>query len=139
MTRPVVFDFERLVVFDVALEAVVAVEVLVGQLPTGRAYMRDQLRRASNSIPLNIAEGSGEFLDSEKARFYRMAKRSATECAGQLMVARRLGVLPEHLVQVTLDLLRRVVSMLVKLVRTRSRTAASSGTGTGTGTGTGSR
>src|SRR5262245_24325260 len=131
MTPSAKFDFERLTVFEVALDAVVAVDALVSSLPRGRAYMRDQLRRAANSISLNVAEGAGEFQPAEKARFYRMAKRSATECAGQLLVVRRLGLLDEQLLETALELLRRVVSMLVKLV-------SGMGMGTGTGTGTGS-
>jgi four helix bundle protein len=79
--------------------------------------VRDQLRRAANSIPLNIAEGAGEFLPAEKARFYRMARRSATECAGQLMVGRRLELWPRERVDGTLVLLRRVIVMLVRLIQ----------------------
>jgi four helix bundle protein len=44
---------------------------------------------------LNIAEGAGEFSPSEKARFYRMARRSATECAAILHVCRRLALVEE--------------------------------------------
>jgi len=39
-------------------------------------------QRAATSVPLNIAEGAGEYSGAEKSRFYRIAKRSATECAG---------------------------------------------------------
>ena len=84
------FDFERLDVFGVALDAVAILDELAEELPDGRGYIRDQLRRAANSIALNIAEGAGEFAPAEKARFYRMARRSATECAGQVMVCRRI-------------------------------------------------
>jgi four helix bundle protein len=46
----------------------------------------NQLRRATTSICLNIAEGAGEFSAKEKAPFYRIAKRAATECAAILDV-----------------------------------------------------
>jgi four helix bundle protein len=55
-------------------------DVLARRLPRNREYMKDQLRRAALSIALNIAEGAGEFRPREKARFYRMARRSACEC-----------------------------------------------------------
>ena len=45
----------------------------------GRAHLKDQLDRAGTSIVLNIAEGAGEFSLPDKQRFYRIAKRSATE------------------------------------------------------------
>ena len=41
------------------------------------------------------AEGAGEYAVDEKARFYRMAKRSATECAGILDVCQRLQLVEE--------------------------------------------
>jgi four helix bundle protein len=110
-------DFERLEVFKVAVEAVAVLDEVATRLPDGRGYMRDQLRRAANSIPLNIAEGAGEFAPAEKARFYRMARRSATECAGQILVCRRLGLLDAPRSEAALDMLRRVIAMLVTLVR----------------------
>jgi four helix bundle protein len=111
------FDFERLEVFGVALDAVAAIDELVEELPEGRAYIRDQLRRAVNSIPLNVCEGAGEYMPAEKARFYRMARRSATESAGQLLVCRRLGLLDAPRIEAALELLQRVNAMLVTLVR----------------------
>ena len=72
---------EKLKVYDRALELAVILEEMTRQTPEGRGDLRDQLRRASTSIVLNIAEGAGEFSPSDKARFYRMARRSASECA----------------------------------------------------------
>lgn len=111
------FDFERVDVFGVALDAIAILDELAEELPDGRAYIRDQLRRAANSVALNIAEGAGEFAPAEKARFYRMARRSATECAGQVMVCRRLGLTDAPRVDGALDVLQRVIGMLVTLVR----------------------
>jgi four helix bundle protein len=110
-------DFERLDVFKVAVDVVAVLDEVAERLPDGRGYMRDQLRRAANSIPLNIAEGAGEFAPAEKARFYRIARRSATECAGQILVCRRLGLLDAPRAEAALDALRRVIAMLVTLVR----------------------
>jgi four helix bundle protein len=78
------FDHEKLDVYKVAVEFVILSNEITEQLPRGKSYLADQLQRASSSISLNIAEGAGEFSSSEKCRFYRMAKRSATECAGIL-------------------------------------------------------
>jgi four helix bundle protein len=43
------------------------------------AALRDQLDRARISIVLNIAEGAGRFSAPDKARFYAIARGSATE------------------------------------------------------------
>jgi four helix bundle protein len=110
------FGFEQLDVFKVAVEMVVCVDAIAEQLPTGRGYMRDQLRRAANSVPLNIAEGAGEYAPSEKARFYRIAKRSATEAAAQVIVTTRLGLSNGDEVDEARKLLHRLVSMLVRMI-----------------------
>ena len=42
---------------------------------------RDQWLRASQSIPLNIAEGNGKTADADRRRYFEMARGSARECA----------------------------------------------------------
>ena len=123
------FDHEKLDVYQASIEFVTLCDDSVEHLPRGRAYRADQLQRAGTSIPLNIAEGAGEYSRNEKARFYRMAKRSATECAAILDVCHRLGLLETPGFQTGRKLLLRIVAMLTQMAR---RTAAS-GTGTGTG------
>jgi four helix bundle protein len=118
------FDFEGLDVFVAAVEMVICVDEIAERLPKGRGYMRDQLRRAANSVVLNIAEGAGEYSPGDKARFYRMAKRSATEAAAQIIVAARLGLTQgAHLPQAR-ELLHRVVSMLVRMAARAEARAA---------------
>ena len=109
------FDFETLDVFRVAKRAVVACDGVVQALPPGRGYMADQLRRAALSITNNIAEGAGEFARGDKARLYRIARRSATECAAVLSVAQDLDLLEGDAAPAARRLLRRVVAMLTKL------------------------
>ena len=68
---------------------------------------------------MNIAEGAGEYSPADKARFYRMAKRSATECAAILDVCRRLRLVDDARCSTGRELLLRIVSMLVGLVRAK--------------------
>ncbi|MGH9894885.1 MAG: four helix bundle protein, partial [bacterium] len=89
---------------------------VVEHLPHGRAHLADQLQRASLSVPLNIAEGAGEFSPKDKKRFYRMALRSATECSAILDVCRRLDLAQAVVLSSGRDLLLRIVSMLTRLV-----------------------
>ena len=136
------FDHERLDVYRTAIEFVVIANEIAEQLPRGRGYLADQLQRAATSIPLNIGEGAGEFSSGDKARFYRMGRRSATECAAILDVCRRLRLIPDGTFTAARELLIRTVSMLVRIVRSLDGQAQAvsavpeSGTGTGTGTGT---
>ena len=115
--KRVLLDHEKLTVYQAAIEFVVLADEIIEHLPRGRAYLSDQLQRAALSIPLNIAEGAGEYAVDEKARFYRMAKRSATECAGVLDVCQRLLLVEESRYMKGRELLIGIVSMLIKMAQ----------------------
>lgn len=111
------FDYEKWDVYRAALEFIIVVKDVVEKLPRGNAYLADQLQRAGSSIPLNIAEGAGEHSLDEKARFYRMAKKSATECASILDVCKQLQLVDENQHVKGRELLLRIVAMLTKMSR----------------------
>ena len=115
------FDHEKLDVYQAAIDLVVLINSIVENLPRGRAYLADQLQRAGASVPLNIAEGAGEYSMNEKSRFYRMAKRSATECAGILDICRRLQIIEEKNYSKSRELLMRIVAMLTKMAKTAGK------------------
>ncbi len=104
-------------VYQAAIRFVTTAHGLMRGLPRGSSSVVDQLRRAASSIPLNIAEGSGEYAAKEKARFYRIAKRSATECAGALDVMVAEEALSPEQVRPGLELLDRIVAMLIRLIQ----------------------
>ena len=116
------FDHDRLDVYQRTLELLDQVDRILEQMPPGRAHLKDQLDRAATSVLLNIAEGAGEFSLADKQRFYRMARRSATESAAVLDIIRRRGHAPREMLDLARDLLLRIVSMLIRMT---------SGTGTG--------
>jgi four helix bundle protein len=109
------FDHEKLDVYRVSIELVILIDEIVEHLPRARAYLTDQLQRAGTSVPLNIAEGAGEYACNEKIRFYRMARRSATECAGILDVCLHLKLIEEERYKKGRELLMRIVAMLIKM------------------------
>ena len=111
------FDFEKLDVYQASIEVVVLIDKITASFPRGRAYLTDQLQRAGTSISLNIAEGSGEFSINEKSRFYRMAKRSATETAAILEISKRSNIIHEEHYRLARDLLIRIVMMLTKMAQ----------------------
>jgi four helix bundle protein len=61
------FDHERLDVYQVALDFLTLADEVSEHLPRGRSHLADQLTRASTSIVLNIAEGSGKVLAARQA------------------------------------------------------------------------
>ncbi len=74
------FDFENLKVYQRALDYVDFVYQISSNFPKSEAFaLTDQSRRASISISLNIAEGSGG-TKAEFTRFLKIARRSTREC-----------------------------------------------------------
>jgi four helix bundle protein len=107
-------EIDRLHCYQVALEFLALVPQL---LPTrGRPDLRDQLDRASTSIVLNTAEGAGRFSKLDRARFFAMARGSATECAALVDVLRLRGLAPQAPCLTARGLLVRIVQMLSKLM-----------------------
>ncbi len=115
------FDHERLDVYRVTLEFACWRRALVRRLPRGNWDLGDQITRASRSVALNIAEGSGERSPKDKRRFLRMARRSGTECAAALDLMVAEGLLGEDALQDGRELLWRIVSMLSRMTEPRKR------------------
>ncbi|MDQ6654774.1 MAG: four helix bundle protein [Verrucomicrobiota bacterium] len=84
------FDHEKLDVYQEAIAFCAWAGELLETLP--RVAAKDQLDRASTSIPLNIAEGNGKLSAADRSRYFEIARGSAVECAACLdvLVARTL-------------------------------------------------
>jgi len=108
-------DHSRLTVYRDALALLAVIDEALGTIPPGSGTLRDQLDRAATSIIANIAEGAGEFSESEKKRFYRMARRSVNEVGAWLdILAQRKLITPELYARAD-ALMTSIVSMLVAL------------------------
>ena len=109
-------NFEKLDVYKCSVILMELSYRLVDMLPKGNATLIDQLKRASLSVPLNIAEGSGKQTDSEKKRFYHIARASAFECAAILDCSLRLKLCQEELLIEARNTVVRIVKMLTKMI-----------------------
>ena len=78
------FDFEKLNVYRKAkvFNDLIKVEVLSN--PNLDKTFRDQIKLASISVALNIAEGAGRFSKADKRNFYVVARGSLAECVAIL-------------------------------------------------------
>ena len=106
------FDHEKLKVYQSAIGFITwSTDLLIHV--KARAAVKDQLDRASTSVPLNIAEGNGKFAIRDRCRFLDFARGSALECAACLDVLVAKKLLEEKAVRAGKEQLLEIVSMLV--------------------------
>ncbi|MDF2457502.1 MAG: ribosomal protein [Cytophagaceae bacterium] len=74
------FEFEKLTVYQKAKSFDQKVLSFVYAHPSLYKVITNQLKRASLSIPLNIAEGTGRSTKADRKHFYVIARGSAFEC-----------------------------------------------------------
>lgn len=84
------FKFENLKVWERAVELSGDISDSVRKFPKEELFvLTAQIKRATDSISLNIAEGSTEQTTREFKRFLAIALRSAIEVVGCLYVAKK--------------------------------------------------
>ena len=113
-------DFRKLKVWQKAHQLTLSVYRVSNGFPTDERYgLTSQLRRASVSIPANIAEGCGRRGDREMSRFLQIAMGSASELEYHLLLAHDLGLLDNQLhrelEEYTTEVKRMLSSFLQKL------------------------
>ena len=82
--------------------------------------IKDQLDRASTSIPLNIAEGNGKYTPKDRCRFLDIAHGSALECAAGLdILVAKVKLTPDQ-IRPGKESLQRIVRMLMGLIKRNS-------------------
>ena len=89
------FDFERLDVYKKAKAFNSGVRTFIKDTKPDNTT-RDQLRRASFSIVLNLAEGSGRFSHPERKNFYIISRSSVFECIAILDVLKDESIIEEN-------------------------------------------
>lgn len=89
-------DFRNLMVYEDSKEFVVQMYEVLKNFPSTERYgLSDQLRRASVSIPSNIAEGCGMPSQKSFAKFLYHSLGSAKEVECQLDIAKALGFISQ--------------------------------------------
>lgn len=87
-------DFNRLAAYRLARELAGDVYRAVGQWPAfDRATVGEQLVRAADSVPANIAEATGRWTTADRRRFLLVARGSLLETEHWLSTARERGLL----------------------------------------------
>ena len=111
------FGHEQLDVYRLSIDYVAWSYVLAKELTGLDRHARDQLLRAAQSIPLNIAEGNGKGTNGDRRRFFEIARGSALECAAIQDCLEACQVLsPARSLEGKMMLLR-IVSMVTRLAQ----------------------
>jgi len=110
-------DHEKLDVYQCALRFAALAFQILENVPRGHAELSDQLRRATLSIPLNIAEGAGKPSLKDRSRFHAIARGSAMECGAILDLLQLQALAQPPAVPEAKSLLVRLVAMLSKMCR----------------------
>ena len=89
-------NYKDLIVWQKAMDLTTEVYRLTKKLPKDELYgLINQMRRATVSIPSNIAEGNARFSTKEYLRFLSIARGSKAEVETQLLLCVKLGYLQQ--------------------------------------------
>ena len=122
--RNIKFNFEDLKVYQNALDFIDTVYEDTKCFPKSKDYaLSSQFKKASVSIALNIAEGSGD-TNAQFKRFLNMANGSIKECVVCSTIAKPLNYLSsevDYKNRVRLEELSKMVSGLQKYLKSNDK------------------
>ena len=105
-------NFEKLKIWQKAMDIAVEVYEISALLPTDERFnLIHQIKKCTVSIPSNIAEGSGRNHNKEFIQFLGIANGSTFELITQLILAKRLKLIEESIIQPIIDKLIEVSNM----------------------------
>ena len=108
-------SFQRLDVYQRAIELLSLAIDIVDDLPRGHAERGDQLIRSAESIVRNIAEGAGRWSEADSAKHYKIARGEAMESAASLDVLKLRRLVPPERYMRGVQLLEAIVARLTKM------------------------
>jgi len=112
------FEFQNWPVYRQAVSVAKEAQKFCLAVPkTGNLSLCDQFRRASQSVVLNIAEGSSRTSIKDKINFARVAKGSAFECAAIVDLAYEFGLMEVEKHAAFQDALANIGRMLSGIIR----------------------
>jgi four helix bundle protein len=110
-------NFEDL---DIWKESMRVTVELYGLLKNLKDYgLKDQIQRSAVSIPSNIAEGFERQTNKEFIQYLFIAKGSAGELRTQIYLLIKLKIIDELKAQELIDQVRKISSMIYKLIQVR--------------------
>lgn len=114
------FDFQKLNVYQKSKAQHKQVTHLIKENSLIYRFTKDQLYRASSSIILNIAEGSGKFSKRDKRNFYIIARGSVYECVSILEVLLDEKIISKNEYDIFESAYEEISKMLLGLIRSQN-------------------
>jgi four helix bundle protein len=111
------FDFENLEVYRKAKTFNATVNKSVLRIETLDGVTKNQLRRASLSVVLNIAEGTSRFSKPDRKNFCLIARGSVFECVAVFDILRDSGQLSTEEFAVLYSTAEEMSKMLFAMIR----------------------
>ena len=122
MEKNKIETFEDLRVWQKGIELVKQIYLITREGEISKDFsFRDQLRRASVSVPTNIAEGFERYSRKEYVNFLNYAKGSAGEVRSLLRVALEIGYLDRSTYLKLYDLAKSLSCMLSNQIQAINR------------------
>lgn len=116
------FKFESLKVWQLSLEFCDEIDTLAQDFPKYEVYsLSSQIRRAANSVSLNIVEGSTGHTNAEFKRLLLIANRSALEVVGCLYLAKRRDYSNEEKFNTLYSMIETLVKMIQALIKSLNK------------------
>ena len=117
-------NFQKLKVWQRAKDLAVYVYKITDKGLFVKDYsFKDQIRRASVSIPSNIAEGDELDTNKQAVKFFYIAKGSSAEVLTQAIIASEIGYIDENDFDHIEEECRAISGMLGRLIAIRSKNA----------------
>jgi four helix bundle protein len=118
MARTGFFAFEDLAIYHLAVELTAVVYQMTRGFPADERFgLTSQIRRASSSVVLNIAEGKGRSSAKDFVRFLYIARGSLLEVVSGFHVAEKLEFVTREQTQDLYQQSRELVSKITALIR----------------------
>lgn len=106
-------DYKELIVWQKAMQLAEEIYTLSKIMPKDELYgLISQMRRATVSVPSNIAEGQARKSTAEFKHFLSISQGSLAELETQLLLAQRLAMLPAERTTTAASLIVEVSKML---------------------------
>ena len=104
-------------VWQQSIEMVTSIYMMTQSFPKEETFgLVSQLRRASVSVPSNIAEGYARGTDKEKLHFLRISSGSMSEVETQLLLSLNLGYIDQEKYNELSDIVTSVWKQLNSLI-----------------------